>query len=59
MANLKEAKSDNERILSAILALLILMMPVAAECNQSAAVSKKIKFTSLSNLNLYRLEWLK
>ena len=43
----------------AILALLILMMPVAAERNQSVAVSKKIKFTSLSDLNLYRLERLK
>ena len=43
----------------AILALLILMMPVAAERNQSAAVSKKIKFTSLSDSNLYRLERLK
>ncbi|WP_297916069.1 hypothetical protein [uncultured Campylobacter sp.] len=38
-----------------ILALLILMMPVAAERNQSAAVSKKIKFTSFSDLNLYRM----
>ena len=37
----------------AILAPLI--TPVAAERNQSAAVSKKIKFTSLSDLNLYRM----
>ncbi|WP_297881059.1 hypothetical protein [uncultured Campylobacter sp.] len=43
----------------AILALLILMMPVAAERNQSVAVSKKIKFTSLSDLNLYCLRRLK
>ncbi|WP_297949253.1 hypothetical protein [uncultured Campylobacter sp.] len=32
--------------------LLILMMPVAAECNQSVAASKKIKFTSPADLNL-------
>lgn len=32
--------------------LLILMMPVAAERNQSAAASKKIKFTSPADLNL-------
>ncbi len=50
MANLKEAKSDNERILSAILASLITQ--VAAERNQSAAVSKEIKFTSPTDLNL-------
>ncbi|WP_297943833.1 hypothetical protein [uncultured Campylobacter sp.] len=42
-----------------ILALLILMMPVAAECNQSVADSKEIKFTSFSDSNLYRLERLK
>ena len=41
----------------AILAPLITQ--AAAEINQSVAVSKKIKFTSLSDLNLYRLEWLK
>ena len=39
MANLKEAKSDNERILSAILALLITQ--AAAERNKSAAASKR------------------
>jgi|GEM_PF-6417508 hypothetical protein len=37
----------------AILAPLITQ--AAAERNQSAAVSKKIKFTSLSDLNLYRM----
>ncbi len=37
----------------AILALLITQ--AAAEINQSVAVSKKIKFTSLSDLNLYRM----
>ena len=42
-----------------ILALLILMMPVAAECNQSVADSKEIKFTSFSDLNLYSLERLR
>ena len=34
-------------------------MPAAAEPNQSVADSKEIKFTSLSDLNLYRLERLK
>ena len=32
-----------------------LITQAAAERNQSAAVSKKIKFTSLSDLNLYRM----
>lgn len=36
----------------AILPLLILMMPVAAERNQNVAASKKIKFTSPADLNL-------
>ena len=35
--------------------LVPLITQAAAERNQSVAVSKKIKFTSLSDLNLYRM----
>lgn len=46
-----------KEIYPAILAPLITQ--AAAERNQSVADSKEIKFTSLSDLNLYRLERLK
>jgi len=36
-----------------------LITQAAAERNQSVADSKEIKFTSFSDLNLYRLERLK
>lgn len=46
-----------EKFYPAILAPLITQ--AATELNQSAVASKEIKFTSFSDLNLYRLERLK
>lgn len=46
-----------EKFYPVILAPLITQ--AATERNQSVADSKEIKFTSFSNLNLYRLERLK
>ncbi len=57
MANLKEAKSDNERILSRNFGVFNNASRGRTQPKRSRW--QKIKFTSFSDLNLYRLERLK